>query len=68
MREICLRPLRAFHLHCSGEGVSEGTATSEQSGGGGGLFGLRWLVSIISFLCAIHYLLKNLDRLFTREQ
>ncbi|KAG4388395.1 hypothetical protein GLYMA_09G167000v4 [Glycine max] len=62
------RPLRAFHLHCSGEGVSARTATSEQSGGGGGLFGLRWLVSIISFLCAIHYLLKNLDRLFTREQ
>jgi len=67
MREICLRPLRAFHLHCSGEGVSEGTATSEQSGGGG-LFGLHWLVPIIAFVCAIHYFLKNLDRLFTREQ
>ncbi|KAG5007457.1 hypothetical protein GLYMA_09G167000v4 [Glycine max] len=56
------------HPTTSGEGVSARTATSEQSGGGGGLFGLRWLVSIISFLCAIHYLLKNLDRLFTREQ
>ncbi|KAH1207189.1 Sucrose synthase 7 [Glycine max] len=55
------------HPTPSGEGVSEGTATSEQSGGGG-LFGLRWLVPIIAFVCAIHYFLKNLDRLFTREQ
>ncbi|TKY44902.1 Sucrose synthase 6 [Spatholobus suberectus] len=48
------------------EGVSEGTAVSEQSGGV--FFGLRWLVSIIAFVFAIHYFFKNLDHLFTREQ
>jgi len=54
-------------LHCSGEGVSNGRAISEQNGGG--VFGLRWLIYIIAFACSIHYFLKNLDRLlFTREQ
>nr|KYP61685.1 Sucrose synthase 2 [Cajanus cajan] len=53
-------------IQCMDEGVSEGSSTSELTGGV--FFGLRWLISIISFVLAIHYILKNLDRLFTREQ
>jgi len=54
-------------LHCSGEGVRDGTTIREQNGGG--VFGLRWLIFIIAFAWAIHYFLNNLDRLlFTREQ
>ncbi|CAJ1952257.1 unnamed protein product [Sphenostylis stenocarpa] len=51
----------------NGEGVREGTGIYEQNGGG--IFGLRWLISIIAFACVIHYFLKNLDHLlFKREQ
>ncbi|ESW24585.1 hypothetical protein PHAVU_004G142800 [Phaseolus vulgaris] len=51
----------------NGEGVRDGTTIREQNGGG--VFGLRWLISIIAFAWAIHYFLNNLDRLlFTREQ
>ncbi|BAU02606.1 hypothetical protein LR48_Vigan10g045900 [Vigna angularis] len=50
-----------------GEGVREGTAISEQNGGA--VYGLRWMICLVAFAYAIHYLLNNLDHLlFKREQ
>lgn len=66
-KEIYLTPLRTFYLHCSGEGVREGTTISEQNGGA--VYGLRWMICLVAFAYVIHYLLNNLDYfLFKREQ